>query len=234
IHRCAVAGHDGVPGGTALMAALFRPAATPAGRSALIAALFAVVAAPTLIMVWVRTSWARGERTTVAQPIPFSHALHAGTFRIDCRYCHSEVEWSASAGMPPSDRCVTCHQTKWMASPALAPVRASLANGTPVPWQRVTQLPQFVYFNHAMHVRHGVGCETCHGRVDRMTVDRQVVPLTMGWCVSCHRDPEPHLRPQSAITTMGWSPASLSPAERQTLTASYGIHHYTNCTTCHR
>jgi hypothetical protein len=156
-------------------------------------------------MAWVRTPRARGEGTVVTQPIPFSHALHAGTFKVDCRFCHSEVEWSAHAGMPPTDRCVTCHTPAWQATALLAPVRASLATGAPIPWRRVTQLPQFVYFNHAMHVRHDVACSSCHGDVAAMPVVRQVSPLTMGWCVNCHRQ---------ADTTIA--------------------HRYTNCTTCHR
>ena len=214
--------------------ALFGPRATRRGRAVLIGAVVSVLLLPVLVMAWVRTAWARGEHVVVTQPVPFSHALHAGTLKIDCRYCHSEVEWSADAGMPPTDRCVTCHKTLYRSSAVLAPVEASLERGTPIPWRRVTQLPQFVYFNHAMHVRNGVGCETCHGRVDRMAVVRQVSPLTMGWCVSCHRDPEPALRPQSAITAMGWTPDSMSGAARRAMVSAYHVHHYTSCTTCHR
>lgn len=214
--------------------ALFPPRATPVGRGVLIGLAVIAIAAPLLAMAWVRTPWARGEHVTIAQPIPFSHPLHAGTLHIDCRFCHSQVERADNAGLPPTDRCVTCHSNVWMATSTMAPIRASLAHHTPIPWRRVTQLPEFVYFSHAMHVNKGVGCETCHGRVDQMATVRQVAPLTMQWCVSCHRNPEPSLRPASAITTMGWSPASLGDSARAALVAHYQIHHYTTCSTCHR
>lgn len=216
------------------MPALFHPTATPRARRALAGAVVVALLLPVALMAWVRTPWARGTHVVVHQPIPFSHPLHAGTLKIDCRFCHSEVEWSAHAGMPPTDRCVTCHTPAWQATAALAPVRASLMSSAPIPWRRVTQLPQFVYFNHAMHVRHGVGCETCHGNVTTMQTVHQVAPLTMTWCVTCHRNPEPSLRPQAAITATGWSPLTLSAAARRSMLAEYNVHHYTNCSTCHR
>ncbi|HEX3928456.1 MAG TPA: cytochrome c3 family protein [Gemmatimonadales bacterium] len=216
------------------MAALFPPRATKWGRGVLIGGGLALLLVPVAAMAWVRTSWARGEHIVVQQPIPFSHALHAGTFAIDCRFCHSEVEWSANAGMPPTDRCVTCHTPLWRSTAVLTPVRTSLATGTPIPWRRVTQLPAFVYFNHAMHVSNGVACATCHGDVAHMTVVRQVVPLTMQWCVDCHRDPWPHLPSQPAAVTVVASQASSLPTARTGLIAEYRIHQFTNCTTCHR
>jgi hypothetical protein len=147
------------------------------------------VAVPAALIGWVRSPIARGEHVVVRQPVPFDHRIHTFALRIDCRYCHVDAERDAWAGIPSTQQCVQCHNALWLASRDFLPVRRSLATGTPIPWARVTQLPDFVYFNHAAHVRKGVGCETCHGRVDRMRVVRQVAPLTMSWCVDCHRDP---------------------------------------------
>src|SRR5262249_21732456 len=134
------------------MPALFSPRATPVARGVLLAGFLAATVAPTLAMVWVRTPAARGEHVRIAQPVPFEHRLHAGPLRIDCRYCHTGVERSAFAGLPSTQQCVACHVPALMGSPVMAPVRASVATGRPIAWNRVTQLPDFVYFNHAIHV----------------------------------------------------------------------------------
>jgi hypothetical protein len=170
----------------------------------------------------------------ISQPVAFDHLLHAGPLRIDCRYCHAGADRSAWAGLPSTQQCVSCHTPLWMSTALLAPVRRSLATGKPIHWKRVTQLPDFVYFDHAIHVNKGVGCETCHGRVDRMTQARQVAPLTMAWCVDCHRNPAPHLRPIAAITAMGWTPPGPADSLGTVLMERYHVHSLTNCSTCHR
>jgi hypothetical protein len=185
-------------------------------------------------MAWVRLPKARGEGRHIPQPVAFDHRIHVTGLRIDCRYCHAGAERSAYAGVPSTEQCVPCHSTVWLSSATFAPVRQSLATGHPIPWKRVTQLPAFTYFNHAMHVNKGVGCETCHGRVDQMATVRQVAPLTMDWCLDCHRDPAPNLRPVAEITTMGWVPPTSADTLGRALMAQYHVRRLTNCTTCHR
>lgn len=129
------------------------------------------------------------------QPVPYSHALHAGELGIDCRYCHNSVEETGYAAVPPTQTCMNCHGKVWPASPKLAPVRESYAEGTPVEWIKIHDLPDYAYFNHSVHVNQGVSCVSCHGRVDRMEEVWQEKPLSMGWCIECHRDPAENLRP---------------------------------------
>jgi hypothetical protein len=175
------------------------------------------------------------------QPVPYSHALHAGKLGIDCRYCHTTVEKAAFAALPPTETCMNCHTNIRNQSDKLAPIRQSWATGQPVEWVRVHQLPDYVYFNHSAHVSHGVGCIECHGRIDRMEQVYQAKPLSMGWCLECHRDPGSHLRPKDVpVTDMNWKPptdeteaANLA----QQLVSEYNIHdvaYMTSCSTCHR
>lgn len=216
------------------MPALFPPWANAATRAALVACAAIGGGVPLALMAWVRTPNATRQYAPVSQPIPFDHRLHVTGFGIDCRYCHASVERSATAGIPSATTCVACHSSTWMNSSLLAPVRRSVATNQPIQWNRVHILPDFVYFNHAVHVAKGVGCETCHGRVDRMAQVYQAEPLTMGWCVSCHRDPAPHLRPDSAITVMGWHPTEPQRVLGPRLMAEYHVRSLTSCTTCHR
>jgi menaquinone reductase, multiheme cytochrome c subunit len=175
------------------------------------------------------------------QPVPYSHALHAGKLGIDCRYCHTTVEKSAFAALPPTETCMNCHTNIRKTSDKLLPVRESWATGMPVEWVKIHNLPQYVYFNHAAHVNHGVGCIECHGRIDQMEQVYQAKPLSMGWCLDCHRDPGPHLRPKDVSPTdMNWTPANADMAPddlARTLVKEYGIHdvaYMTSCSTCHR
>lgn len=216
------------------MPALFRRRTNIAARATLIAAAGIAGGVPLALMAWVRTPNASGQFAPVPQPVPFDHRLHVKGFGIDCRYCHTAVERSATAGIPPTTTCVPCHSETWMRSRELAPVRLSLTSGQPLRWNRVHKLPDFVYFNHAIHVAKGVGCETCHGRVDQMPRVYQAAPLTMGWCVDCHRDPTPHLRPRSEITTMGWRPPTVQAALGPQVATEYHVQRLTNCSTCHR
>jgi menaquinone reductase, multiheme cytochrome c subunit len=145
------------------------------------------------------------------QPVPYSHALHAGKLGLDCRYCHNTVEKTAFANLPPTQTCMNCHTNIHTLSPALAPIRHSWETGEPMHWIKIHNLAQYVYFNHSAHVSHGVGCIECHGRIDRMDVVRQEKPLSMGWCLDCHRDPGSHLRPREvAVTNMPWAREKMS------------------------
>jgi hypothetical protein len=216
------------------MTALFPSWATRAARIVLAAGITVLIVTPLFAMVWVRTPTARGETLHIAQPVPFDHRIHVTGLRIDCRYCHAGAERGEWAGLPPTGKCVSCHTQAWISSSVFTPVRQSLATGRPIPWRRVTELPDFVYFNHAIHVNKGVGCETCHGRVDQMAQVRQTAPLTMGWCVGCHVNPGPRLRPREAVTTMGWTPSDTTVARMASLMSEYHVQKLTNCTTCHR
>jgi cytochrome c7-like protein len=138
------------------------------------------------------------------QPVPFSHRHHVSGLGLDCRYCHTTVAESARAGLPPTHTCMTCHSEIWTGAPMLAPVRHSLAENQSLTWHRVARLPDYVYFRHDIHIAKGVGCVTCHGRVDQMALTYQAKPLTMEFCLDCHRDPAPQLRPQERITDMTW------------------------------
>jgi len=171
-----------------------------------------------------------------AQPAPFSHRHHAGELGIDCRYCHTSVAESPRAGLPPTHTCMTCHSQVWTGAPMLAPVRASLADNKPLNWQRVAVLPEYVFFRHDIHISKGVGCVECHGRVDRMALTFRAKPLTMQFCLDCHRDPAPHLRPKDQITNMAWQPTGDRAALGHALMRDYGIapERLTHCYVCHR
>lgn len=168
------------------------------------------------------------------QPVPYSHALHAGDLGIDCRYCHLGVETTAKATLPPTATCMNCHATVKTDSEKLAMVRESAKTGEPVPWVRIHDLPDFVYFNHAGHIQSGVGCVSCHGQINRMEVVEQTEQLTMGWCLDCHRNPDANLRPQEFVTDMTWVPEGDPAVLGAQLRAEHNINPSTDCTTCHR
>ena len=216
------------------MRALFPPGSNSLFRLILLGTAAALVALVALPMIYVRSPLHTDEGHLVAQPIDFDHRHHVADDGIDCRYCHATVESSPSAGLPSTDVCLGCHAQIWNQSPLLAPVRQSFFDAEPLRWNRVYRLPDFVYFDHAIHVAKGVGCESCHGRVDQMPAIRQEAPLTMGWCLDCHRDPAPHLRPREAITAMGWRPAGDARQLGEKLAAEYHVQTRTSCTACHR
>lgn len=168
------------------------------------------------------------------QPVPFSHKLHAGDMGMDCRYCHTTVELAAKAAVPPTQTCMNCHAKIRAASPKLVPVRESYATGVPVPWVKVHDLPDYAYFNHSAHVTRGVGCVECHGRIDKMEVVQQFAPLGMGWCLDCHRNPEPRLRPKELVTKMDWQPTEDRLTLGRRLREAYNINPSQDCSTCHR
>ncbi len=168
------------------------------------------------------------------QPVPYSHKLHVGELGLDCRYCHATVETSSTATVPPTQTCMNCHRLVQKDSAVLAPIRDSAASGRPMRWIRVHNLPDYVYFNHAVHVRAGVGCASCHGQIDQMVEVAQAEPLSMSWCLDCHRNPAPHLRPVEAVTDMEWWP----PANQSELAASIvrdkKLVPPVDCSGCHR
>jgi hypothetical protein len=215
---------------------VFRPQADQIVRIGLFALLAAVLIIPIAWAAYDRSPYSTGQFVPYDQPVPFSHAHHVGEIGLDCRYCHQGVETSASAGLPATEVCMTCHSQILSDAPILAPVRESFATGTPIQWRRVHDLPDFVFFNHAAHVRNGVGCETCHGRVDQMQLTMQSAPLTMEWCLGCHRDPGPNLRPESAEYQMDWKPQGDDRKRGEALIAHYHVHPeaLTDCYVCHR
>jgi len=187
------------------------------------------------LVIYSRSPYPAFAQKSPTQPVPFSHAQHVG-LQINCQYCHSAVTVSASAGIPPTQTCMTCHSVVRTDSAALAPVRDSYATGKPIEWNRVHDLGDFVYFNHSIHVAKGVGCSTCHGQVSQMNQIKQVAPLTMGWCIDCHRAPEQYLRPQSEIFNTDWVPPTDQLTQgRQLVQANHiEVNKLTNCTICHR
>jgi len=197
----------------------------------------AVLGLPVYLVVLV---WLGGSPKTTdvgyapRQPVPYSHALHVRELGLDCRYCHNTVEVAAKAAIPPTQTCMNCHARIRSESPKLLPVRESFATGMPVPWVRVHDLPDYVYFNHSAHVQRGVGCVECHGRVDTMDVVSQVAPLSMGWCLDCHRDPDPRLRPPDQATSMTWTPPGDPREVGRQLRLAGRIAPSTDCWTCHR
>ncbi len=173
----------------------------------------------------------------IEQPVQFSHQHHVSGLGIDCRYCHTSVEQSSFAGIPPTHTCMSCHSQVWTQSPLLEPVRQSYSTNQPILWNRVHNLPDFVYFNHGIHVQKGVGCATCHGPVQEMTLVYQAESLSMGWCLGCHRAPEWHLRPREEVFNMEWSlPEAEQLALGQQLIEEYDIRigYLTECYVCHR
>jgi hypothetical protein len=188
------------------------------------------------VIGFARSDYYTGARLHPApQPVPFSHRHHAAGLGLDCRYCHSTVATSTRAGLPPTYTCMTCHSEIWTGAPMLAPVRQSLAHDNSLRWHRVARLPDYVYFRHDIHIAKGVGCVSCHGRVDSMALTYQAKPLTMEFCLDCHRDPAPHLRPRDHITDMDWK-ADDPRALGAELVKQNGIRlgEITYCYVCHR
>ncbi len=184
-----------------------------------------------------RSGYITSANVVVEQPIPFSHKHHVADDGIDCRYCHTSVETSAFAGIPPTRTCMNCHSLLFADSPFLEPVRASYRTGVPIEWNRVHKLADFVYFDHSIHIAKGIGCATCHGQVDQMPLVRQVASLQMEWCLDCHRQPEKYLRPKDQVFNMSYQPPSNQIALGLQLKQDYHIRsaqELTSCSTCHR
>ena len=182
------------------------------------------------------SDWVTYKDEYCQQVVPFSHEHHVKGLGIDCRYCHTGVEDSAFAGLPPTKTCMTCHSQMWFHSPMLEPVRESWAEDKPLQWVRVYDLPDYVYFDHSIHVNKGIGCSTCHGDVGEMPLMRRVVNLQMRWCIDCHRNPEKHLRPENEIFDPTWHEPPNQLAIGEKLLVQYHIQkdQMTNCSVCHR
>lgn len=174
----------------------------------------------------------RTRQNNLQQPVPFSHQHHVSGLGIDCRYCHTSVEVSSFAGIPPTQTCMNCHSQIWTNAQILEPVRASWRDDVPLQWNRVHRLADFVKFNHSIHVNKGIGCVSCHGRVDQMPLIRQTKPLTMGWCLSCHRHPEKFIRPKDKVFDLTWQAENQEELGAK-LVEEYGIRKLQHCSTCH-
>ncbi len=194
--------------------------------------VFLLVAAGAALALFFRSSATTNIGITREQPVPFSHQHHVNELGIDCRYCHTSVEDSAFAGIPPTKTCMNCHSQIWVGSAMLAPVRESYRTNESIPWQRVHKLGDFCFFNHSIHVQKGVGCVTCHGRVDRMPLIWQEKTLLMEWCLDCHRQPEKYVRPREEVFNMTYE--RRSPDEGKELVAQYQIKSKISCNACHR
>src|SRR6266542_5213546 len=219
------------------MAQIFHPSTNTIAKATIFGAVFVLAGLLALGWFYVRSAWATGVNVPVQQPVPFSHQHHVAGLGIDCRYCHTSVETSSSAGIPPTYTCMSCHSHIWSDSPTLKPVRDSLATGQPIEWQRVHNLPDYVYFDHSIHVAKGVGCVTCHGRVDQMPLTWKTQTLHMEWCLGCHREPEKYIRPREQVFNMDWQPSEDQLALGRRLVQQYNIlpvAQLTSCSTCHR
>jgi hypothetical protein len=218
------------------MSQLFPPGINIIVRLGLLGIIFALIVLGGLFYFYVESPLMTEVGVAKAQPIPYSHEQHVGGLGLDCRYCHSAVERSDSATLPSTETCMGCHNQVAVDSTALEPVRASLENEQPLMWIRVHDLADYVYFNHGIHVNKGVGCETCHGRVDQMPVVAKMETLRMDWCLACHRAPEEFIRPVEAVFTMGWQPPPDQTELGQQLIDEYDIHveQLTDCSICHR
>jgi hypothetical protein len=168
------------------------------------------------------------------QPVPFSHKHHVTDDGIDCRYCHTSVETSHYAGIPATEICMSCHSQIWTNAAILEPVRASFRTGDSLQWTRVHDLPDFVYFNHSIHVNKGMGCATCHGRIDLMPLTYKVNTLYMNWCLECHREPEKFIRPREEVFNMAYQPPANQLEFGRMLAEKYHVQKLTDCYTCHR
>jgi hypothetical protein len=216
------------------MPQIFHPSTNTLSKLSIFGALFLIGG-----LLWVSAGVNRSPYVTQAQvareqPVQFSHAHHVGGIGIDCRYCHTSVEESNFAGIPPTKTCMNCHSQLWVDSPFLQPVRSSFQTGQSLQWTRVNDLPDFVYFNHSIHIHKGIGCNTCHGQVDQMPLMWQHASLQMEWCLDCHRNPQKYVRPREEVFNINWQP----PADQETrgfaLMEQYKIKRLTDCSICHR
>jgi hypothetical protein len=219
------------------MSQLFQPRADAIFRFVLWTAALGGLATIFTIEGLSHSEYLTGRNIVQPQPTEFSHQHHAGELGIDCRYCHTTVETSSTAGMPPTHTCMTCHSQIWKSARMLAPVRDSLAQNRPLVWQRVGRLPEYVYFDHSVHVNNGIGCSSCHGDMEHMQMTLQPHAFSMDFCLSCHRAPQNFVRTQDQIFNMQWQPPPDQAKRGAALVAQYHIHTdglLTDCSTCHR
>ncbi len=216
---------------------LFAPGADAILRLAVLTVFGGAAVAALLLYLWAHGDYVGNAGVAPAQPVPFSHKHHSGELGIDCRYCHTQVETQATAGLPPTHTCMTCHSEIWTGSEMLAPVRQSLAQDQPLHWTRVNCLPDYVYFNHSIHIAKGVGCSSCHGAVDTMQLTYPAQSFRMEFCLTCHRAPQDYLRPASEIWNMEWTPPPDQAARGAALSREHhvaGPERLSDCSICHR
>ncbi len=218
------------------MAQLFPKSANKLAPASIVALLLVAGGAVGSLLALDYAGFNQRRGQTVEQPVPFSHEHHVSGLGIDCRYCHTAVEKSASAGIPPTSTCYNCHKLVWNEAPMLEPVRSSYRTGKPLEWTKVHDLPDFTYFNHSIHVAKGIGCATCHGPVDQMRLMRVAQPMQMRWCLECHRNPEKFIRPKEEVFNMTWKAKDQETLGRE-LVKKYDVRppaQITSCGTCHR
>jgi len=216
------------------MAQIFHRSTNTIARLSIYGAVILIALLGYAVDVVNKTSYVTEVNNARPQPVPFSHKHHVGELGLDCRYCHTSVEVSSSAGMPPTETCMTCHSQIWTNSEMLAPVRASYTNSKSISWTRVNAVPDFVYFNHSIHVAKGVGCTTCHGPVGEMNITWRGQTLYMRWCLECHNAPERFLRPRSEVFDAFYQAPSNQLTLGRELMKEYKVQKLTNCSTCHR
>lgn len=214
------------------MPQIFHHSTNTFAKATIFGALFAIAGGLWVLFEINRSPYVTQVGIAHEQPVPFSHDHHVAGLGIDCRYCHTSVEDSSFAGVPPTSTCMNCHRQIWNTSEMLAPVRASFADGTPIVWRRIHDLPDFVRFDHSIHINKGIGCESCHGRVDRMPLTWKAEPMTMAWCLNCHRAPEKFIRPRSEVFSMGWKAENQRELGAQ-LVKEYDVKSRIDCSTCH-
>ena len=218
------------------MSQLFPPRMNWIAKGTLLAAILGLIVLGWLVYTLIRSPYVTEVGVAKAQAVPYSHRQHVGGLGLDCRYCHTAVDQSNTASIPPTETCMGCHSQVATDTVSLELVRASFDTGKPLEWIRVHSLPDYVYFNHAIHVRQGIGCESCHGRIDQMEVVAKAENLQMDWCLDCHRNPEKYIRPREAVYTMGWEPPVDQAVLGPQLVSEYGVHvaQLADCSICHR
>lgn len=215
---------------------IFHPATNTIARVSIFGGLFFLAALVAVLGKLNVSPYLNRANVEIDQPVPFSHEQHVSGLGISCLYCHTTVEQSSFAGMPATETCMSCHSQIWTNAEMLEPVRESFETGIPIAWNRVYDLPDHVYFNHSIHVQKGIGCATCHGRVDQMPLMRKAQPLTMQWCLNCHREPEKYVRPREEVLNMAYVPPANQLELGRRLVEEYQINKklLTDCWTCHR
>jgi hypothetical protein len=216
------------------MAQLFRPSANTLAKVGIVSTLLLVLSTIAVAYIIDRGPWNTGVQTAPEQPIEFSHKHHVKDDGIDCRYCHTSVENSAYAGIPPTETCMSCHSQIWANASVTAPIRESWATGKSIEWVRVHDLPDYVYFNHSIHLNKGIGCSTCHGQINEMPLTYKVNTLNMNWCLNCHRDPSKFIRPRSEVFNINYQYPANQMELGKKLVAEYHVRSLQDCTTCHR
>ncbi len=216
------------------MAQLFPRSSNALAKASIVVAAALVAGLLYVVYALDRSSYTTGKDVILSQPVPFSHDHHVASIGIDCRYCHTSVETASFAGMPPTATCMNCHSQIWSDSPMLEPVRESYRTGKPIEWTRVHNLADFVYFDHSIHIAKGIGCATCHGRVDKMPLMWQEESLRMEWCLNCHRNPERYVRPREEVFNLAWAPPANADSLGRALVEKYKIQSLTHCSVCHR